>query len=462
MSEVITDPKMRAFVHSPVSKEFGLTVAQVAEKCKSYGRFSAWLNGNISLITEVLNEVKARGVSPAFFASYEKTEGYNSSWGWLNHTRQVGTYLNDATSVSNWIVTQSNNTTDNPAWIDYANYKDFVPSAIKQAGNADFSNMTGGSIGKVIIAGTAAATWEVYYPLGLQKDYNGVQNYGAPINGMITTIEEWGGVIEGDSSGGESNSQLINQVVSIVNSGRNEIEGSIDLSELETFLKSPLFKTGSQYYSNGLFKATLIYENMMSLQIQLDDFDLKLELNVDDVFDNLITQIRTLEDSGSGDPEPEPDENMFFPVNVNEQGINFWVPPNQPDMDYGGERSGRLHWAYDIGTLGNANVSCHAVRSGTVVSVNADNLGTVIIKHSSDPYYTQYMHLKLGAFTVSAGDTVIAGQKIGVVGGTGGYDIHLHFAVSINGTFGTEADTINPRPYLKITGNNVTSLPNPI
>ena len=202
MPEVITNPKMKSFVESPVSNDFGLSVDEVAEQCKSYGRFSAWLNGNVTSIKEVLNAVKDVGVSPAFFAAYERTEGYNSSWGWLNHTTQQGSYLNDARVTAEWIVSQSKNTTDNPAWIDYANYNDFVPSDVKQAGNAHFSTLPSGTIGKVVIAGTAAATWEVYYPNGLLAEYNGVQNYGTPINHMIQYIEEWGGTISGGGGDG--------------------------------------------------------------------------------------------------------------------------------------------------------------------------------------------------------------------------------------------------------------------
>ena len=190
--------------------------------------------------------------------------------------------------------------------------------------------------------------------------------------------------------------------------------------------------------------------------------EISVTLDIEGVFTKMVADIRAIKiPTGGGGTDPEPNDDMFFPVDFTAQGINFWVPPDQPNMDYGGERSGRLHWAYDIGTLGNENVSCHAVRSGEVLSVNADNLGTVVIKHDSDNYYTQYMHLVLGAFTVQTGDKVVAGQKIGIVGGTGGYDIHLHFAVSKNGTFATEIDTINPRPYLQITANNTTSLPNP-
>ena len=201
MTDVIKDPKMKSFIESTVSNDFGLSVDEVAEQCKSYGRFSAWLNSNVTLIKEVLNAVKDVGVSPAFFASYERTEGYNASWGWLNHTTQQGSYLNDARVTAEWIVSQSKNTTDNPAWIDYANYNDFVPNNVKQAGNTHFSTLPSGTIGKVVIAGTAAATWEVYYPNGLLAEYNGVQNYGTPINHMIQYIEEWGGSISSGSGG---------------------------------------------------------------------------------------------------------------------------------------------------------------------------------------------------------------------------------------------------------------------
>ncbi|MEI2423256.1 hypothetical protein V6O07_23500, partial [Arthrospira platensis SPKY2] len=75
MADVITDPQVKALVESKVSNSFGLTVNQVAEKCKNYGRFKAWLGSDVSKIKEVLLQVKANGVSPAFFAGYERSEG---------------------------------------------------------------------------------------------------------------------------------------------------------------------------------------------------------------------------------------------------------------------------------------------------------------------------------------------------------------------------------------------------
>src|SRR5699024_10761508 len=180
-----------------VSDSFGLSVDDIADKVKNYGRFSAWLGGDVTKIKRVLNIVKDNGVSPAFFARYEKTEGYNSSWGWLNHTRPQGDYYQDAENVAKWIVSQSNNTTDKPAWIDAGNPKDFVPQSVKNEGNKHFASLPKGTIGRVIIAGTAAATWEVYYPKGLLKEYNGVQDYGKPITSIAKTIKDWGGASSG-------------------------------------------------------------------------------------------------------------------------------------------------------------------------------------------------------------------------------------------------------------------------
>lgn len=143
--------------------------------------------------------MKDAGVSPAFFAAYEKTEGDNSKWGWLNHTDRKSDPVADAKSVAKWVVDQSKNTSDDPAWVDQGNPKDFVPSDVKKEGNKHFEGLKKKTIGRVVIAGTAAGTWEVYYPKGLKEEYNGVQDYSKPINNMMETIDEWGGNITGGS-----------------------------------------------------------------------------------------------------------------------------------------------------------------------------------------------------------------------------------------------------------------------
>jgi hypothetical protein len=81
----------------------------------------------------------------------------------------------------------------NPSWVDAGFPVDFVPPAIKDAGNADFKSMASGTIGRIYLPSTAAATWEVYYPNGLKKEYNQVQDYGAPLAAAMQNIRSMGG-----------------------------------------------------------------------------------------------------------------------------------------------------------------------------------------------------------------------------------------------------------------------------
>lgn len=337
------DQKMKYFIESTINNDFGLTVQQVAEKCKNYGRFSSWLNSDVSSIVNLLNTVKQQGVSPAFFASYEKTEGYNSKWGWLNHTSVNGTPTEDAISVSQWIVSQSTNMTDKPAWIDFANYKDFVPESVKQEGNTHFQSLPSGTIGRVVISGTAAATWEVYYPQGLLKEYNGVQDYGAPLTTMVDTIIEWGGTIEGSDSGSKP-------------------------------------------------------------------------------------QFPTLEG---------------LPIT---SGYGY-------RGDIGVPGASEYHWAIDIGSGGNIDPPIYATQSGIVTSVHWSDGGgwSIVLKHTGDQYHSRYLHLKEEP-NLTIGQSVSKGQTIATMGTTGiSSGVHLDFAISVNGTFGTEKDTIDPEIYLEMT-----------
>lgn len=53
--------------------------------------------------------------------------------------------------------------------------------------------MPAGTIGRIYIPATAAVTWEVYYPQALKASVNGVQDYGAPLQGMMKNIKKIGG-----------------------------------------------------------------------------------------------------------------------------------------------------------------------------------------------------------------------------------------------------------------------------
>ena len=212
---------------------------------------------------------------------------------------------------------------------------------MKQEANTHFQNLPSGTIGRVVISGTAAATWEVYYPDGLKKEFNGVQDYGAPLTIMVDTIIEWGGTIEGSDSGSKP--------------------------QFPTLEGLPIT---SKYGYRG---------------------------------------------------------------------------------DIGVPGASEYHWAIDIGSGGNIDPPIYATQSGVVTHSGTYSNGGVyiIIRHTGDQYYSRYLHLAQNSAEVSVGQTVSKGQKIATMGNTGiSGGVHLDFAISINGTFGTEQDTIDPEIYL--------------
>ena len=154
--------------------------------------------------------------------------------------------------------------------------------------------------------------------------------------------------------------------------------------------------------------------------------------------------------------------NRVFPVDYNRSGINFWTKSTQPDMGYG-NRSGGFHSGWDIGGGGSSH-PIHATTDGVVrfSGYKSGGIGNCIyIEHTADDYWSNYMHL--ASMSVSVGQTVKAGQQIGMMGNSGGdYAVHLHYELSPNGSFHSGGNTVNPQSYLGITGDNKTSLPRPV
>ncbi|MET9493747.1 LysM peptidoglycan-binding domain-containing M23 family metallopeptidase [Streptomyces sp. NPDC006552] len=90
-----------------------------------------------------------------------------------------------------------------------------------------------------------------------------------------------------------------------------------------------------------------------------------------------------------------------------------------------------------------------AVGAGTVVSAGWDGSygNEVVIKHA-DGDYSQYAHLS--SIGVSAGQTVTAGQQIGLSGATGNVTgPHLHFEIRTSPQYGSDID---PLTYLRDHG----------
>lgn len=108
-----------------------------------------------------------------------------------------------------------------------------------------------------------------------------------------------------------------------------------------------------------------------------------------------------------------------------------------------GPRSGRKHAGVDFGTTQTVNIPIISPASGVVREVGGDNdAGTgyyAIIDHP-DGYSTRYLHIHPGSRLVKAGDQVARGQIIAGVGGSGGYDPHLHFELCAPGESREDGD----------------------
>ncbi|MFE2065342.1 peptidoglycan DD-metalloendopeptidase family protein [Streptomyces sp. NPDC059467] len=90
-----------------------------------------------------------------------------------------------------------------------------------------------------------------------------------------------------------------------------------------------------------------------------------------------------------------------------------------------------------------------AVGAGTVVTAGwGGAYGNQVVVRLADGYYAQYGHLS--ALSVSVGQTVTAGQQIGLSGATGNVTgPHLHFEIRTTPDYGSDVD---PVAYLRAKG----------
>lgn len=141
-----------------------------------------------------------------------------------------------------------------------------------------------------------------------------------------------------------------------------------------------------------------------------------------------------------------------------EQSYIWPVPDYYYITSYYGEREGLQHRGIDVGDADINGADVCAVRDGIVISVNnscehnygkegscgcgGDYGNYVIISHDGT-YSTIYAHMAYT--TVSVGDYVQQGQKIGAVGSTGwSTGPHLHFELRVDGVDTNPLDYISP------------------
>ncbi|MER5943318.1 LysM peptidoglycan-binding domain-containing M23 family metallopeptidase [Streptomyces sp. NPDC001928] len=96
--------------------------------------------------------------------------------------------------------------------------------------------------------------------------------------------------------------------------------------------------------------------------------------------------------------------------------------------------------------------SLKAVGAGTVVSAGwGGAYGNQVVIQLADGYYAQYAHLS--SLSVSSGQSVTAGQQIGLSGATGNVTgPHLHFEIRTTPDYGSDVD---PVAYLASKGVSI-------
>ncbi|MEV7423440.1 MULTISPECIES: M23 family metallopeptidase [unclassified Streptomyces] len=116
----------------------------------------------------------------------------------------------------------------------------------------------------------------------------------------------------------------------------------------------------------------------------------------------------------------------------------------------GGSWSSGYHTGVDF--IASSGSTVKAIGAGTVVSAGwGGSYGNQVVIRHSDGKYSQYAHLS--ALSVSVGQSLSAGQQIGLSGATGNVTgPHLHFEVRTGPDYGSDID---PIAYLRSQGVTV-------
>src|SRR5699024_10721554 len=245
-----------------------------------------------------------------------------------------------------------------------------------------------------------------------------------------------------------------------------------DLKDLiKDMVSKDLFQSGSsQYSTNGYL--TLIKQLNNTFKVKglkhfYQEIDDKFKEYNDQYIPDEPTPPTDPDDPDDPDQPPAEEGKRVFPVKI-QGGINFFKRSNwgvgtlQRNMTYGQRSNGKYHYGYDIGG-GGVKHTIYSITNATVLKATyRPGIGNVVtVKNNDDNYFIEYGHMD--SFTVKKGDVLTAGQKIGIMGQTGGnYAIHLDVKISTSSKgFYTLSTSINPEKYLKINRDNSTKLPKP-
>ena len=224
-----SEDDLKAFLTAKVNDNFGLSIDQVVNfiyNDSRTNRFGVWCGNDKGKIKAVLNTVSSAGMSYALFAAYEIQEGYNSSWGWLNHTVIRGDYLTDASLTAKDILNSCKDKSHGLAWDDPGGGTvGMVPQNVRDKGQSEFNSWPLGTIGVGYAQSTAAAAWAIWYPAGLSGSVNGVQDYANPLKGCVDVIKQMGGKLSHTNP--TPNEGEIEMILYKVNDKNSKMNGSI-------------------------------------------------------------------------------------------------------------------------------------------------------------------------------------------------------------------------------------------
>lgn len=435
MAEFISEDKQK-FLESSIDDDFDISIDTVANKVKNYSRFKSLLGSNVSNIKKVLNIVKDAGMSPTFFGAYEINEGYTSQFGWLNRTYYTGDPYNDAKSVAQTMVNISNDTSTFPSWTDTGtNNLDFVPQDVKEKGNKHFNNLPKGTIGRAYIPSTAAATWDAYYPNGLKAEYNGIQDYGGAITDALETIKSWGGTIGGNkhndnSDGNDDNgTDLENLFQDLTEEGLKVAKQM--LKKIEDAFQWDIHSIGTDnYFSNEYFQIMKTYNNTYKIKWR-PDF-LKMFGNLyDEITGDNNSDASEDDDSGHSGNNKKFNTCYLYP----ERGYMQGYYPTAEIARQNGYPANAAHKGLDFRMT---SETLKSIGDGTVyhsyqVDASGWGWGNYVVLYPDGDYNYCFLFAHLEEISISNGQKVKKGDKLGVTGMTGSPNPnspdnrHLHF-----------------------------------
>lgn len=179
------------YAKNMITDLFSADYEKVYASYLKFPRIQAWGIANRTAFNELNEIIRREGVSPVFFWAYEGGEGYHASLSFLNHFYTNGSsYQEEARRTARW-VKETSMTSGNLAWYD-AQYPYYTSPPDKQAiGNAYMADTKPGMIARVMLQGTAAATWAMFDPAALSGSVNGVQDYADPFAHQMSLIKSW-------------------------------------------------------------------------------------------------------------------------------------------------------------------------------------------------------------------------------------------------------------------------------